>query len=105
MYDFTEFNKLVTELINRGLEIEVKNLYDGKQVICGSWDAVIHGGSYGHRKGLLEVYGMKYLERGEVEGYLTADDVLERLDDSNHSKENEDGNVIDSMLSMIAARG
>lgn len=100
MIDLTEFNKLTTELEKRGLDIIVVDLFDGKQVICGQWDAIIHRGSYGHEEGLLEVYGMAYLPSGEVEGYLTADDVLERLYNPNFNKCNEDGDGFASMRAM-----
>lgn len=82
MYDYTEFNKLVEELENRGHSVVVVPCYDGKQGLVddNDWDFIIHRGSWGHEDGLLEVYGMGYLEDGDVEGHLTAQDVLDRLD-------------------------
>jgi hypothetical protein len=47
-----------------------------------SWDAICHKGSYGYEKGLLETYGeiVSVGESGDsVEGWLTADDVIERI--------------------------
>lgn len=94
MYDFTEFNKLVVGLINKGgFNITVRDLYDGRQVIVrhknGSvWDAVIHGGSYGSDMGLLEIMGEAIVKKvsifgdddeDEVIGWLTADQILEKI--------------------------
>ena len=44
-------------------------------------DAVCHWGSYGHEKGLIETMGWPLCESDydDVEGYLTADTVYERL--------------------------
>lgn len=46
------------------------------------WDAICHYGSYGYEKGLLEIYGdivdEEYAE--DVNGWLTADDVIERVE-------------------------
>ena len=52
---------------------------DGKR----QWDAVCHWGSYGYRGGLLEVMGpavIKKADGDEVCGYLTAQDVIDRLE-------------------------
>lgn len=46
------------------------------------WDAVCHRGSYGCEQGLLETYGdiVDESRAGDsVEGYLTAEDVIERI--------------------------
>ncbi len=42
------------------------------------WDAICHYGSFGYKQGLLEVMGIITTE--EVEGYLTAADIIERLE-------------------------
>ena len=47
------------------------------------WDAVCHFGSYGHEKGLLEIMGVivdEEADGGSVIGWLTADDVIKRLE-------------------------
>ena len=47
------------------------------------WDAICQHGSYGYEKGLLEIYGdlVDPKEDGDtVVGYLTADDVIKRLE-------------------------
>lgn len=50
------------------------------------WDAVCHFGSYGHEKGLLEIMGVIVDEEADgdsVKGWLTADDVIKRLETKN----------------------
>lgn len=42
------------------------------------WDAICHPGSYGYEQGLLEVMGVPVVGHGDVEGWLTADQVFER---------------------------
>lgn len=89
-FDYTEFNKLCTGLIEKGYFIKVHSIWDGKQVIVYDeqdevqWDAVIHYFSYGHEDGLLEVYGTivdslsKYNDFDDsVIGCLTAEQILE----------------------------
>ena len=43
------------------------------------WDVVCHPGSYGWEERLLESYHMLE-DEGDVTGFLTADDVIERLE-------------------------
>lgn len=48
------------------------------------WDAVCNWGSYGHEKGLLEIMGSIVKPGGEsVEGWLTAEDIIKRLEERN----------------------
>lgn len=65
--------------------------YYGEQIIVYSdtrhnireWDAVCHRFSYGGDKGLLEIMGTIVDEKSvgdSVEGYLTAQDVIERIE-------------------------
>lgn len=51
--------------------------YDGVRI----FDAVCHYGSYGYHNGLLEILGSIVSEEDgdQVVGYLTADDVIERI--------------------------
>lgn len=46
------------------------------------WDAICHYGSYGFEKGLLEIMGtIVNVNSGDsVEGWLTAEDIIKRLD-------------------------
>ena len=46
------------------------------------WDAICHRGSYGYEQGLLEIMGtIVDSDCGDsVEGYLTADDIIKRLE-------------------------
>lgn len=47
------------------------------------WDAICQSGSYGYELGLLEIYGEIVDEQKDgdtVVGYLTAEDVIKRLE-------------------------
>lgn len=44
------------------------------------WDAICQQWSYGHRQGLLEIAGSISRAKKDVEGYLTAADVIERIE-------------------------
>ena len=49
------------------------------QIRCNGWDVVCHKYSYGGEEGLLESYGMPE-DGGDVTGFMTAADVIERLE-------------------------
>lgn len=62
--------------------------YDRKK-----WDAICHRGSYGYSQGLLEIMGT-IVRRGakeKVEGWLTADDVIQRIEERYGKKGQSDG--------------
>lgn len=44
------------------------------------WDAICQRGSYGHESGLLEVMGKVARTKDGVEGWLTADTIIERIE-------------------------
>lgn len=45
------------------------------------WDVICHYGSYGADQGLLEIAGdIVEEEEGDVVGFLTADEVIERIE-------------------------
>lgn len=55
------------------------------QIIVGRngeylWDAICHYGSYGYEQGLLEIYG-SLVDDGGVVGWLTAEDVIRRIEE------------------------
>lgn len=57
-------------------------VYDTKDANLRLWDAVISDYSYGHEDGLLEAMGSLLGDRpGDVEGWLTADDIIRRLEE------------------------
>lgn len=60
-------------------QITVYREIDGRRFY--QWDAICHYGSYGAERGLLEIAGKIVPEEVEdsVEGWLTADDVVERI--------------------------
>ena len=50
------------------------------------WDAICQKGSYGYEDGLLEIYGdIVENENDNVEGCLTAQDVIERIEKRGYS--------------------
>lgn len=62
-------------------------VYDerGKRI----WDAICQNGSYGAEDGLLEIYGeiVSPMAGDSVEGWLTAKDVIERIERRKGAKE------------------
>lgn len=64
-------------LVNCIDQHEIVVYKDGKR----DWDAICHFGSYGAEMGLLEIMGARVVRGGDsVEGYLTADEIIERLE-------------------------
>lgn len=88
--DFTEMEKLAEGLDSRGIEYTCKPLLGGEQIVVYDdngdylWDAVLHCGSYGHNLGLIEVMGESVVrvDFDNVEGDLTADEILARVDEN-----------------------
>lgn len=83
-YNMSEFNKLVSMCVDAGWDFEVRDCWDGRQIILYSKtsnmyeknrrvlnDVIIHNSSYGHEEGLLETWG-----KDDVEGYMTAKQVF-----------------------------
>lgn len=48
------------------------------------WDAICHRGSYGYEDGLLEIMGS--ITNEDVEGWLTANDIIARLEKADARK-------------------
>lgn len=93
-YNMNEFNKLVSMCVEAGMDFEVHDIWDGRQIILYAKntnpfdknrtplnDVVIHNGSYGCDKGLLETWG-----KDDVEGYLTAQQVFAIWDNMEDDK-------------------
>ena len=67
---------------------EMPNMLERHQIYVPSrsvheWDAICHWGSYGYEEGLLEIYGIlvdSYKDGDSVVGWLTASDVIERIE-------------------------
>lgn len=85
---YNEIKKLAQGLLDREIMFEIRELFDSYQIIVGCigcWDAICHRGSWGHEKGLLEVYGLSMEDNDDDDedpiGYLTAEDILRRIDD------------------------
>ena len=49
------------------------------------WDVICQEGSYGYRDGLLEAFGDIVEVDDVVEGYLTAQDIIERIEKHQYS--------------------
>lgn len=93
MRDLTEMNKLEEYLKEKGIGYERvdrcgvdcngKEILDWHQIRVYEydiqvWDVVCHYGSYGSERGLLE--GAGEIFSGDVEGHLTADDVIRKIE-------------------------
>lgn len=65
-----------------------KGIMDRHQILvmdkdgCEIWDAVCHFGSYGYKQGLLEIMGtlVRPEDRDSVVGWLTAEDIIRRIE-------------------------
>ena len=89
MLNFTEFSKAVKTLEGKGVNMTIKPCHYGTGKIAviddlPGCDFTINPGTYGADEGLLEVYGLPLLdederEYDEVAGWLTAEDVVERV--------------------------
>lgn len=109
MGDLTELNKLEEYLKERGIQYErhdVDEEYDEDGLVfrlerhqiivpqdgeAREWDAICNRGSYGAEEGLLEIYGKIVRPCGDsVEGYLNAQDVIERIEEV-YGKEETNG--------------
>lgn len=98
--DLTELNKLEAYLKEHGVRYEREDRearrlpngtfwwWDRHRIVVHSmddycWDAICHHGSYGAEEGLLEIMGdiVDVEAVGDsVEGWLTAEDVIERIE-------------------------
>jgi len=92
-FDFTEMDKLEKYLKDNGYKYDRHEMFEGRQIAVFDkngnrmWDAVLHEYSYGMEDNLLEVMGEALLGHDDVEGYLTADDVIRYI---RHSDPNSD---------------
>ena len=94
-YRLKELDKLEIYLQDKGIRYERIDDFFGierHQVVVfnneglRSWDAICHHGSYGWEDGLLEIMGTIVLPCGDsVEGWLTAEDVIERIEEHERS--------------------
>ncbi len=77
--DFTQINKLSAMLTQAGIPHTFEDCFDGKQIRMYADltkkieldDAIIHFGSHGVQKGLLESYNL-----GGCDGWETADEIF-----------------------------
>ena len=97
--DLTELNNLEEYLKANGIEYEridednilklfgVSTVIDRHQIKVGvteagpwDWDVICQSGSFGSDEGLLE--GMGSIFEGDVEGWLTAEDVIKKIEEA-----------------------
>lgn len=104
MPNLNELNKLEAILKERGIKYdrtdEENPFYNRHQIVVRDddgnwlWDAICHLGSYGYADGLLEVMGEPVVnpeyDGDDVAGYLTAQDVIDRLDGKFNYEEGDD---------------
>ena len=60
-------------------------VFDSEDMTTRLWDAICQKYSYGYEQGLLEIMGkpvVKDEDMDTVVGYLTAEDVIKRLEDN-----------------------
>lgn len=84
-----EMTKLATGLAERGIAFEFRPIFDGYQIIVRNWewDAICHSGCYGAEEGLIEVAGCMVRDNPEdVDGWLTAEKILKRVDEENYGR-------------------
>lgn len=89
--DLTEFDKLDQMLTDAGIEHERKDEREGTPDYVWEfhqlrhpepygekwlWDVVCNSMSYGHEKGLLEIWGK---DIAEPEGWLTAEECFDKI--------------------------
>ena len=89
--DLTEFNKLERMLKDAGIKYARIDEESGTPVFMWEfhqlrhpepfgekwlWDAVCNSASYGHEKGLLEIWGK---DMAEPEGWLRAEECFEKI--------------------------
>ena len=63
------------------------------------WDAICHRGSYGYEQGLLEIYGNLVdveTDGDSVVGWLTAQDVIDRIERKKNDQEGKSGDRPDA---------
>lgn len=76
---------LMNRLIAAKIPFEVSEHFDTPHIEYPSKEncvcsVICHAGSFGHEMGLLEIMGLTDGGRdGDVEGYLTADEVFDRI--------------------------
>lgn len=62
---------------------QIKVLNDEGGVI---WDVICHYGSYGYEQGLLEAMGESLIGHDDVEGWLTAKEVIDMYERRSYEK-------------------
>ena len=89
--DNNEMDRLIPMLCKADIPFDLAIHFGRPQIFYPSYDncvcdVICHWGSYGHEDGLLEIMGLAdaSCEDG-VEGYLTAEEVFDRISKHYHS--------------------
>lgn len=61
-------------------DCDISDLNEHEQREHIAWDVICHWGSYGYEEGLLEGMGDIFNDGFDVEGHLTAEDVIAKLE-------------------------
>ncbi len=86
---FKELDKLEKYLKDHDIpydRVDRYNPIDQHQIVSPNfvnckWSTICHKGSYGYEDGLLEIMG-SISRKKDVEGWLTAEDVIERIEEA-----------------------
>lgn len=74
-----EIFKLALGLSKRKIPYTLKTYCGGLQLLFGTGDVICNRISYGHEIGLLETIGFSW-DGDDVTGYLTAKQILKKID-------------------------
>jgi len=79
-----EMDKLIPLLCKADIPFDLAIHMGRPQIVYPSLeshvcDAVLHWGSYGHEQGLLEIMGLTDNDEDGVEGWMTAEEVFDRI--------------------------
>lgn len=69
------------------------------------WDVICQEGSYGYHDGLLEAFGDIVEANDVVEGYLTAQDIIERIEKHQYSMDSIRAWLLSEMQNKMEIEG
>lgn len=76
---YSEILKLKMMLEKERIDFEFYRSHDGYQMKVYNNSIIEHCGSYGHEDNLIEVMGSCSSKDDDIEGYLTADVIFDRI--------------------------
>lgn len=78
-----EISKVENYLKDHNIEYEKNMIFNGIQIATKDWDVVFHKYAYGYKNGLMEACGSICRLNEDVEGWLSAKDIIKRLENNN----------------------